>query len=1074
MKFQEGKHGTPVQLQCGSSLFSIPEFESTTWNENNTRRRRGDSSHQNARESSAIRRQQRCVIRPTAQMPCSADVRQSYGSAETLRISSHTQSDRTRGDIVETPKSSLKPVRPTSINIISSKQLHGVHARNDEDHVIDKTTLDYAMSTKQHNNVGGDLGHVDALSNGKKNVNSAQEENQQHVSQSDSLVMKERSYKHGGSLKTVDEEEDPSQTSTRSKPMTRSFSSFDIPNAESNRMKRRGRGSLQMAFSQTVKLFKTVRHGSKSSPSTPIRSSPSLTKWDDTTSWAGSSTSDKNDAHKESFYKSYEDLAIAQSPLSPRDSPDGITTLNNSTSYGGDVWRDVSSSGGVVRISGTDVSLHINACEKCVECSCNGLQSNSKLRERAGSLSGARLENKRNSSNKKRNASSSSYTGSTFSSSVRDFTCPGPDDFDGRIVLGLEDPPDTKTLAGADFKDGCKVEPQQIAHAGPAVRMDFVDSKMCQHEATLQLSTNLKISPGFIDEFQTNGDKSMQAFVMTCLQSNSLDGPFCEVKACFQFGDTLQATLDLGNEQQNTNDSFTLYVVPVMKVCFHYALSDLIGLKTLGVGVYGPKHIYFESICCVSISPTGFVPPFLTVTHGTKKLNLLRWNSFKMPMQLVQGFGIEVQTPQLSSLSVDTSGWNCTISTEDINTAVRINHNFVIRITDNDPTPVSPKSKFGLTLMLTGNEDRRERKVKLDPPALRDNNLSPYKAITRFNKAGLSVKHAHLAHCDFVRQWHLLQLVDKSMLKGRSVPGSARRLCPLRLAITQRRSDKWRQGIPSPHMLSYDQADYLVVISDKTLVINDREKSFECLLAYAKHKSGLVQTNHVRHIDFDEFYDWNKARPSVKSVVEAVTEPLQHFNFSFPRIQKKLLERDIAWQPVMESIQYGRSFVLKAVSAETASSTKINMLAHFFSKYKEYCSSGPRLKSPCQEIIKALLYAEEYELVNELVIDGCLFSVALAIANRWSALAQKLGYGNNKVGDTTKQSIADKLDPWKGAWRFLTTWKNNHPDNYLALIRLYSALDEMNDFPKKVVSCVTASIILVSSVDVLRCYDTRL
>lgn len=161
-----------------------------------------------------------------------------------------------------------------------------------------------------------------------------------------------------------------------------------------------------------------------------------------------------------------------------------------------------------------------------------------------------------------------------------------------------------------------------------------------------------------------------------------------------------------------------------------------------------------------------------------------------MPVQEVQGFEIQVQTPQLSPLSVEPSGHNCVLSSEQACNQVRVDFKFVIRIKpDNASHGTTTKAKSALTIKLTGNEDKRVRKVKVDVPLHKDtNNTGP----------GRSKKQDKCAS-DFSYQWFKLQLEDKGSLERRIFPGSERRVCPLNLAITQRQRSEKRRLVNLDH-----------------------------------------------------------------------------------------------------------------------------------------------------------------------------------------------------------------------------------------------------------------------------------
>ena len=199
------------------------------------------------------------------------------------------------------------------------------------------------------------------------------------------------------------------------------------------------------------------------------------------------------------YYFSYGNLFESESPNSERKKDECLKTTSP---YNGDILREVGENGAVVSLVGCDVLLHVAArppvvvpqtCPTCL------LSSNVKLtRHRYPSTIAPEQK-----------------TGKKFSGIVNrsmsdrlkdagprliDYDCPiiSNDIVDGRILLGLEDPPNCDLLS-IHFKASPKkkgVHQQNDVYfviAGPAVNLDIKDKRTIEGGAIVQLPINVSL-----------------------------------------------------------------------------------------------------------------------------------------------------------------------------------------------------------------------------------------------------------------------------------------------------------------------------------------------------------------------------------------------------------------------------------------------------------------------------------------------------------------------------------------------------------------------------------------------------
>ena len=216
-------------------------------------------------------------------------------------------------------------------------------------------------------------------------------------------------------------------------------------------------------------------------------------------------------AAAETHYQSFDNVGLYQGDeTSPKMTQDKCT--RSSYSYTGDVWREIAPSGGVIQIIGCDVSLHVSERPEIFSSTCMTCIStkNSKnARQKKISVNTAQTLDRKTGKlfSKKLISRSSSAKHQQLGPILADRQCLIIDDaiVDGRMILGLEDPPSCKCLNENKSSDRCESSTieglhQALAIAGPAVRLDLKDKRSIENGCIVQLPTNAVLQESSYEE----------------------------------------------------------------------------------------------------------------------------------------------------------------------------------------------------------------------------------------------------------------------------------------------------------------------------------------------------------------------------------------------------------------------------------------------------------------------------------------------------------------------------------------------------------------------------------------------
>nr|XP_026690470.1 SH3 domain-binding protein 4-B-like isoform X2 [Ciona intestinalis] len=894
----------------------------------------------------------------------------------------------------------------------------------------------------------------------------------------------------------------PSILSNRGR-LSRSFSEQNVNdmrsrNATLSSQRSTGsRGSLKKALNSTTRIFKHIKRGSTSKPTTPT--TPSKDGFDlisingqSFISLATTGSPDRTKPINESFYKSFEDLTCDEPPIkvipkSPVRQQVVEKCVKSANSYEGPVFSEVGSAGGVVLVPGTDISLHISATKPAqTDCKfCFDKRKSESMRSPKNPM--------KDKSVMRRRFSKSTSVATPPTPRLRDSKCPESNRTDGRIAITLEDAPHMTVLNPKREDQHAIHVPIRYEVAGPAVRINLADKESHKNGVVLQMGVSTALPQSDMYELSETPTSKVG---FTCLQGEMRNGPFHEAESCYYYGNTLQATLDT-SALKNTPTGCQIYAVPVVKVEQGITAApfswDRLG-QTYHIGIYGPKQTYMKSTCCVSVSCSGFCPPTLRVWHETD-FTLRLWASYTMQIRKAQGFRLRFKLSNSSLLKVDTNQDDDIISLKELRTNSRVNKVFVLlQSVKNETLRPRNNSKTDrvLAITLTGEEDGTVRRIKMKVPTEKKfaspritspiitRQISRSETLPELRVASSNVEQTH--------QWAMaLQEADILFNRSAHIPGSDRTVCGVKLAVALRSRYRKRHPTVPSHILQYSIGDYMPVLSSQAIWSHGSVHYKDWWVAYSCHKVGLLQKSNATMLEFDDYCHWPEVRVTCGNIIEAIIEPIPHLTATYSVLVDKLARHVTDWLSLATLLRFGERYALNEIQNKRVSPVRHSNALFYLGKFRKYCDKCPKKRSFNQELVRALLYMEHYDLAVELVTRFCVLSCAVEMSPRWQELAALL------VGDLQDEDVVlfsesreissheangitiKQQATWKPALSFLSRWHDRFGDDHrAALLTLFQATETLKDSPNRNWPYLTSCVILVLAVDSLRNYDTRL
>nr|XP_039262639.1 SH3 domain-binding protein 4-like [Styela clava] len=755
--------------------------------------------------------------------------------------------------------------------------------------------------------------------------------------------------------------------------------------------------------------------------------------------------------------------------------------LPNSRVY--DAWAEVGADGGVVQIPGSGTSLHflpnlkLNDTEKHL------------LKQKSMSTLDLHRTIKNSAGNSK-----------------------PEDNIDGRVFIGLEDPPDY-------LNNDTRII------VGPMVRVDYGNYGIMSSGAVLQIDVNATVKSS------VENDSTICEF--TCLRSNFTGGEFKEIKGSYyHYGNTLQVSISPDITDQMTRipgNGGSMCLVPLVKLSKGALLTepsisvwDKISTKTFWVGIYGPKRPHQASTCCVSMSSASTSPPTLWIKKSSKNMFMHLWSSYQVALQKPQEIQILIQ-PEPSSSAIVASclqDEDDLIGENEIRTKSRINRLFTIKYPKEVKRPLrernSSESDSSLNYSCEKQNNHKD-KLTLSIVGVHSKNILNeicFVVPKRASSCSTPIKRWKRTICsappksiqggrvqDYMYLWHEAQREAKTKLQPISkIPGADRRISITRVAvaITSRTRSKSVSGI-APHLAQYSQSDIMPILSMNTLWAHGTNHYKEWYVGVSQGKVGLIHTKCVRVFDTDQCYDGMEGRISVSELVENIIEPVGSLKYDYASFREKLLEHVDDWTIFGSNLQFGENYitrVCRGMKDDSKRETR-DKLSLFLERYKDYCDTGPRKRLFHKEIIRTLLYMEQYDLVTSLIADFCFLTLSTEIGERWGGLltildgTKSLCRGNDVTnGKWRSKSLSDKKklqhkksgavtcdkeidrtnqNICKQAIKYLSIWRHQFNNNHIKeLINLHHAVDELEESPNRTSRFLTSAIILIFSIESLR------
>lgn len=719
-----------------------------------------------------------------------------------------------------------------------------------------------------------------------------------------------------------------------------------------------------------------------------------------------------------------------------------------------EVWSELGTGGGILEIPGCGVNFHVMPSTR------QGHLLRKVASKSKETLPNAALAVKSNDSNQQ---------------------------MDRRIVLSLEDPP-------------ASLNNHRHVAVASMVRVDYGNSELLSSGAVLQIDVNAVLKTD--KEFSSDPTSTFG-----CLISSSIVGPFHEVEGdCYHFGNTLQVSIsknDIAKVSTFSRDEGSLCLIPIAKLSKNsseYCSSVWEGISCMLVwtAVYGPKRSHANNACCVSLSTATTCPPTLSIKKNDKRCLLHLWAAYRVWIQTPQDIQVILQCEPESCASVFPT--STLISAEEIRTLSRINKSITLRYQKESKTPVTPEVKTQEITEIPDKQVKERNKEKLtlaliDVQSAGTIVQAKFVAPVRSPSWSTAVKRWKMSKSSSPRQfsnrpestgpqdylylWHDVQRNSVSKLGPQFViPGADRqiKISQLAVAVTSRVRRK-KQKTAMPLLIEFEQSDIMPLLARTTIWCQGTTRYKEWYIGHSRGCVGLIHTHCVRIFDTDQCYNKGNAKLSVGQLIESLVEPVGELPFCFDTIRMKLLEKVQDWLLFSRILGFAENYVFRVVQeiSDDLKKDTDDKISLFLEKYMEFCQSGHRKRHFHQNVIRALLYMEEYELVLNLVTDFCILSVASDIKDRWMEL--QVMYDNllkNSTDMPRKKAarkykhdpgVPEQEDKQISALSWLITarkrWCNNDRS---FLIILHQAAGQLPDTSAGEWNDFTAALVLILSI----------
>ncbi|XP_069790377.1 SH3 domain-binding protein 4-like [Narcine bancroftii] len=572
-----------------------------------------------------------------------------------------------------------------------------------------------------------------------------------------------------------------------------------------------------------------------------------------------------------------------------------------------------------------------------------------------------------------------------------------------------------------------------------------VEIKLSNMEVKTFLTLEMKISAELKDNSMSRKDASI-----TCLSSDSKDGPFSPMPQVYHYGDTVQVQMD--------NLEPCMYVVVVSQaktMQYPSTVWECIN-KKITIGFYGPKHIHPSFKTVVAVFGHDSTPKSLLVNEVSRELV----TAPPVALQLWGKHQFVLPKPQDLKISVHPNVSNYEVKSSD---QVKVVRGFQVKLGKVSRLifPIHSRlpeelSDFTLRTQVKDGQDAIITQFCVrtpQPPPKSGVRNSGQRRFLKKKEVGKIV----LSPLVISSRYPIFQDRQVNQVKYGKL---------LKTVVRQNKNY---------YLLEYKKGDVVALISEEKIKLKGYLRTKEWYIGYYQGKIGLVHAKNVLVV--------GKMKPSyflgpdltTSMLLEQILRPSKFLTYIYASVRMTLMENISSWRAFADALGYKSMPLAHFCRSEVDSEPE--RVASVLEKLKEDCNDmeSKVKKSFQKELMSALLKLDCQGLVARLIQDFVLLTTAVEVASRWRELAEKLARVSRQQMDgyeaphRDKNGVVETEVMWKPAYDFLLTWSAQIGDSYRDVIQeLHMGLDKMKHPITKRWKHLTGALILVHTLDVFR------
>ncbi|XP_059823078.1 SH3 domain-binding protein 4-like isoform X2 [Hypanus sabinus] len=572
-----------------------------------------------------------------------------------------------------------------------------------------------------------------------------------------------------------------------------------------------------------------------------------------------------------------------------------------------------------------------------------------------------------------------------------------------------------------------------------------VEIKLSNMEVKTFLTLEMKISAELKDNVSSKKDACI-----TCLSSDSKDGPFLPMPQVYHYGDTVQVQLD------SLEPCMYVVVVSQAKMLQYPATVWEYINKKITVGVYGPKHIHPSFKMVVAVFGHDSTPKSLLVNEVSRELvsvppvALQLWGKHQFVLEKPQDLRISIH-PNISNYEVKPSD------------QVKVVRGFQVKLSKVSRLifPIHSRVPDEISDFTLRVQVKNDHEVIITQFCVRTPQPPPKSGVRssgqrRFLKKK-EVGKIVLSPLAITSKYPIFQDRQVNHLKYGKLLKTVVRQCK------------------NYYLLEYKKGDVIALLSEEKIKLKGHLRTKEWYTGFYQGKIGLVHAKNVLVV--------GKMKPSyfqgpdltTSMLLEQVLRPCKFLTYIYASVRMTLMENISSWRAFADALGYKNLPLVHFCRTEIDSEPE--RVASVLEKLKEDCNDteNKEKKSFQKELMSALLKMDCQGLVARLIQDFVLLTTAVEVASRWRELAEKLARVSKQQMDAyeaphrDKNGVIETEAMWKPAYDFLLTWSAQIGDSYRDVIQeLHMGLDKMKHPITKRWKHLTGTLILVHTLDILR------